>query len=277
MRALILASGSKGNATVFESAARGALFASRPTRILVDAGLSRKALKQRLALAGETAWLDAIVVTHAHSDHVGECELLARSFGAKLYMSEATSRATGIVADVLFRPRERLAIGDIVMDTLPLPHDAAQVGLALSDANDRFVLMTDLGEAPASVVAFAQDSDVLLLESNHDLQMLRTGPYPDAMKRRIASARGHLSNEQCAEVLSLLHARTRRVALMHLSGTNNHAALARQVSARALGAHVALDVAMQATPLEIVARRAAVSVRARRTVLKSQAQLAFGF
>lgn len=282
MRTYILSSGSKGNATLFESRARGSLFsAANTTRVLVDAGLSRKAFKARLQAFGQADRLDAIVVTHAHSDHVGQCEQFAAHYQVPLYMSEATARASGIAASHVFRPHDTLRIGDLSIATLPLPHDAAQVALVVTDGVQRVALCTDLGEVPPALPRFIHGCDVLLLEANHDLQMLREGPYPEHTKRRIASARGHLSNVQCAELLDEVGPSVREIVLMHLSLTNNHPSIALSESRRALRAHVLpLRVADQDVPSLIEAsvhNRVKAVARPRQSTASKSMQLSLAF
>ena len=271
MRVVVLASGSKGNATLFEG--------RRGTRVLVDAGISLRSLKRRLESLHEPTALDAIVITHAHSDHVGHCERIASAFNVPLYMSEATARATWIENVHKFSPREPFQIGDVLLTPTPLPHDAAQVALTLNDGLHKVALCTDLGEVPPGLPAVLSGSDLLLIESNHDLQMLREGPYPMAIKRRIASAGGHLSNAQTAELLRAIGPTLREVVLMHSSETNNRAELALATARDALaGCDVTVRLAQQTTPLVL----APTSVRAVRPRAPVRApvlaqQLAFAF
>lgn len=268
MRVVVLASGSKGNATLFEG--RGG------ARILVDAGLSLRGLKQRLDSLHESTALDAIVITHAHSDHVGHCERIAERLNVPLYMSEATARATWIDGVRKFSPREPFQIGDVLITPTPLPHDAAQVALTLHDGLHKVALCTDLGEVPPALPSALSGSDLLLIESNHDLQLLRDGPYPMSIKRRIASAGGHLSNAQTAELLRAIGPTLRDVVLMHLSETNNRADVALATARDALsGCGVMVRLAEQTTPLvltpqlRVARRRASAPVRVD--------QLAFAF
>jgi phosphoribosyl 1,2-cyclic phosphodiesterase len=248
MRVSILASGSKGNASLYESGG---------TRLLVDAGIGVRAL---LAHAPR---IDGIVVTHAHSDHVGNCQRLARKLNAPLYLSEATARAISPGAPtVTFSPREPFQVGTITVSPLPLPHDAAQVGLVMADGNTRVGLVTDLGEVPPGLVSHLAGCDVLLLESNHDVDLLEEGPYPEHLKRRIRSARGHLSNLQTRGLLRALYrdagadGGAHTVVLVHLSEKNNTPALAHASAADALlGLPVRLVCASQREPLLLDAAR----------------------
>jgi phosphoribosyl 1,2-cyclic phosphodiesterase len=261
MRVLTLASGSRGNATIVES---------RSTRILVDAGLSLRAMKKRLA---EDQRLDAVVVTHAHSDHVGHSRRIAAAYGVPLYMSESTARHTRYDEATIFSPREPFAIGALTITPLPLPHDAAQVALTFEDGVHKAALCTDLGEVPPALPELLSGADLLLLEANHDLQMLRDGPYPRDVKRRIASAGGHLSNAQTAALLKDIGPSLGRVVLMHLSEVNNRRELAVAAARAALPARVPIDVAEQDR-----AQTFSVSTAPRREPVHARpVQLAFAF
>jgi phosphoribosyl 1,2-cyclic phosphodiesterase len=246
VRITIVASGSGGNATLVEGGGR---------RVLVDAGVGPRTLAQLLKQAGDSAGPDALVVTHAHSDHVGHCAPLARRYGLEVYMSEATARAVSPAASIKltrFSPREPFAIGKLNVWPTPLPHDAAQVGLVFEADGLRAGLATDLGEVPPALPEAFAACDVLLLESNHDLPMLREGPYPHYLKQRIASAKGHLSNEQAAELLGALPPRAHSIVLMHLSRTNNTPEHALAAASRALaGRRVRLSAAPPRGPLRV--------------------------
>lgn len=239
MKVLVLASGSAGNA---------ALFSSRGTGILVDAGIGPRSLAQKLGEAG-AALPDAIVITHAHQDHVGHCLRIARRLKIPIYASEATARCEvlrGRGEVRVYSPREPFEIGALTVAPLPLPHDAAQVSLVISDGERKAAIATDLGEIPPDLPAHLAGVDVALIESNHDVDMLRTGPYPAFLKRRIGSAKGHLSNDQARSLLKALSQKTHTVVLMHLSATNNMPAIALEGATDALaGRRVRLSAATQ--------------------------------
>jgi phosphoribosyl 1,2-cyclic phosphodiesterase len=228
----VLRSGSKGNAT---------LFTSGSTRILVDAGISPRALTKRLKeLDGkEGGTLTAVVVTHAHRDHVGHASRIAQLRGIPVWLSEATARHVSMETGVetrVFHPRTPFVIGGLTLAPLPLPHDAAQVAFRIDNGHRSAALATDLGEVPKALLPHFEGCGVVLLESNHDTDMLARGPYPPFLKDRIASARGHLSNVQTAEVLAQLPASVRAVVLLHLSETNNEPSLAEATAKDALAA-----------------------------------------
>jgi phosphoribosyl 1,2-cyclic phosphodiesterase len=245
VRIVTLASGSGGNATLVESGG---------TRVLVDAGVGPffvRAALERLerafpegarddaaASAGavpeaarprRSTLVDAVVITHAHQDHFGYARKYARKARVPVHVSEATCRAhdlAGVERFVRFSPREAFQIGALRIAPVPVPHDAPQVALTLSDGVASVGLATDVGEVTGPLVEHLAGCDVVLLESNHDVGMLERGPYPSFLKRRVGSARGHLSNEQAASLLRALSPRTRAVALLHLSTTNNLVELA---------------------------------------------------
>lgn len=242
MRITVLASGSSGNATLLES---------RGTRVLVDAGIGSRTLARKLRETGTEGLPHAIVVTHAHGDHVGHCARLARKLRIPVYATPATDRAAHLGADVrTFAPRGTFAIAALTVSSMPVPHDALQVALVFDDGTHRAALATDAGEITSSLSCHLADCDALLIESNHDSELLERGPYPAALKRRISSRFGHLSNAQAGQLLRGLGPRTRSVVLMHLSETNNRPELALAAARDALGGRgVELFAAHQRHPL----------------------------
>ena len=295
----MLASGSKGNSTVVTGGS---------TRILVDAGLSCKELFRRMRLAGEEPeTLDAIVITHEHTDHIHGLAVTARKLGIPVYLTEGTHRAwmrwiaprrqmtyaqwleqcrkqaaerqaeaeagecAGEVEDVdleasaaeeesvaepvvaakdpswlpsveYFQAGQAFQIGDIAVSPFTIPHDAADpVGFVFRAEGVRMAVATDLGYIPPNVKAQLKGVDLLLLESNHDLEMLRDGPYPWSVKQRVLSRVGHLSNEAAADFLENQYdGQAAYVILAHLSESNNLPELARVAAERALNGHASL-------------------------------------
>ena len=317
VRFTVLASGSKGNSTVVTGGR---------TRILVDAGLSCRELFRRMKLAGEEPeTLDAIIVTHEHSDHVGGLAVTARKLGIPVYFTEGTHRAwmrwltprrqmtyaqwleqcrkqaaerqaeaetaqfdaaceadeseadatseaecspvaldaapdpaigpdapsrtpsrkeepTWLPSVEYFRAGEPFEIGDIAISPFTIPHDAADpVGFVFRAAGVRMAVATDLGYIPPNIKAQLKGVDLLLLESNHDLEMLRDGPYPWSVKQRVLSRVGHLSNETAANYLEKEYdGQAAYVILAHLSESNNLPELARVTAERALNGRASL-------------------------------------
>lgn len=250
-----MASGSSGNA---------ALLATDKTRILVDAGLSMKELGKRLAAVGENLeGLDAILVTHEHSDHVSGLPILARNqkIKAAIYMTRLTAPAIdwGETTPLRLEPFQagsRLRIGDIDVQSFSIPHDAIDpVGFAFEAQGVRIGLATDLGYVPESIKFHLRRTDLLMLEANHDLDMLKVGPYPWSVKQRVMSRVGHLSNHGMAEYLAEeLDSCTANLVLGHLSEHNNHPAIVHMFATQALeqrGLGTRLSIATQNAPTEV--------------------------
>jgi phosphoribosyl 1,2-cyclic phosphodiesterase len=311
VRFTVLASGSKGNSTVVTGGR---------TRILVDAGLSCRELFRRMKLAGEEPeTLDAIVITHEHSDHVGGLAVTARKLGIPVYFTEGTHRAwmrwltprrqmtyaqwleqcrkqaaerqaeaesaqgdgaceqdepdqieaatpsavsqpdpetepasdrvptrkedpTWLPSIEYFQAGRPFQIGDIAVSPFTIPHDAADpVGFVFRTEGVGMAVATDLGYIPPNVKAQLKGVDLLMLESNHDLEMLRDGPYPWSVKQRVLSRVGHLSNEAAAGFLEEEYdGQAAYVILGHLSESNNLPELARVTAERALSGRASL-------------------------------------
>jgi phosphoribosyl 1,2-cyclic phosphodiesterase len=237
----VLASGSRGNSTVVQSSS---------TRILVDAGLSCRETCKRMKAAGDDAHsLSAIVITHEHSDHVHGLAVLSRKLNIPVYMTGATHHvwaravrdATGELPEIpkleFFSSGRKFQVGDIDITPFTIPHDAADpVGFTFRAEGIRIGVATDLGYMPASVCDHLRGCDVLVLESNHDLEMLRVGPYPWSVKQRVMSRVGHLSNTALAQFLaSDYDGNAAYIVLAHLSEQNNHPEVARREAESALG------------------------------------------
>ncbi len=250
----VLASGSSGNA---------ALLATEKTRILVDAGLSMRELGKRLAATGEDlANISAILITHEHSDHVAGLPVLARNrnSSAVIYMTRLTAPAIdwGPSEPRLetFQAGARFPIGDIEVQSFSVPHDALDpVGFCFEAQGVRIGMATDLGYIPESVKYHLRRADLLLLESNHDLDMLKVGPYPWSVKQRVMSRVGHLSNLGMSDyLLSDLGSATAYVVLGHLSEQNNHPEIVRMIAMQSLeerGFDTRLAIAAQHSPSEV--------------------------
>ena len=249
IRLTVLGSGSGGNATLIEGGG---------ARVLLDAGFSCRRLVQRLRFVGcEPDTLDAVLVTHEHGDHVAGAARFSESFAVPIWCTRGTARAAGFDGDgVDVRPvaaGRSFAVRDLEVRPFAVPHDAAEtVGFVLEAGGSRLGYATDLGHGPDSVRGHLEDCDLLVLESNHDVDLVRAGPYPESIKTRILSRHGHLDNDSAADLLcAVARGRTRTVVLAHLSATNNRPALALETAARRLGASRGaprLHAAAQSTP-----------------------------
>ena len=237
----VLASGSKGNCT---------LVSSSGTRLLVDAGLSCRELLRRMRLCGEDPRaIDAILITHEHTDHIGALYVLAKRLKVPVYITEPTYHAyrkfardsagnrITIGCVELFCAGSTFQIGDITVTPFTIPHDAVDpVGFTFRSDGVKVGICTDLGYMPASVRNHLRGCHALMIESNHDLELLRGGPYPWSVKQRVMSRVGHLSNDALADFLTSDYDGTAEfLILAHLSEQNNHPEIARMTAERALG------------------------------------------
>ncbi|HEX3354588.1 MAG TPA: MBL fold metallo-hydrolase [Terriglobales bacterium] len=259
----VLASGSRGNSSIVSS--------SR-TKILVDAGIScRETVKRMRAAGDDPRSLSAILITHEHSDHVYGLAVLARKFQLPVFMTGATHQAwarslrddAGELPQLarleVFSAGRRFQIGDIEITPFTIPHDAADpVGLTLRADGVKVGIATDLGYTPPNVCHELRGCDVLVIESNHDLEMLRGGPYPWSVKQRVGSPTGHLSNDQLSKFLCTEYdGGASYVVLAHISEQNNHPELARHAAEKALGPrqtllHNRVMVARQSEPMQAI-------------------------
>jgi phosphoribosyl 1,2-cyclic phosphodiesterase len=241
LRFTSLGSGSSGNATLVEAQPRDG---ARPTRVLVDCGLPPRQLAARLATRGLlVADIDAVFVTHEHSDHVAGVLALQRRHGTAVWASAGTwaeASAKGDPAPTwhVARHGEAIAVGGLTLQPFAVPHDAAEpLQLTCSDGRYRVGILTDIGEPTEAVARALQGCDALLLETNHDPAMLASGTYPTWLKRRIAGQHGHLANDQSATLLDACrHDGLRHVVAAHLSRHNNRPELALAALSGALGA-----------------------------------------
>jgi phosphoribosyl 1,2-cyclic phosphodiesterase len=241
LRVSILASGSSGNITLLET---------QNTRLLIDAGLGKRETLARLAaIEKEIDHLDGVLISHEHSDHCNGLPQVLGLWKAPLY-------ATGPTMDALHRtlpetfgkrlrgvetiqPGQCFTIGDIEVHAFAIPHDAADpIGFTFRAEGVKVAIVTDLGYMPELVKVHLRDTDCLVLESNHDLDMLKVGPYPWVVKQRVLSRTGHLSNHAVSEYLSDpdgFDARARFLVLAHISEQNNNPDVAEISAQEALG------------------------------------------
>lgn len=245
MRIAVLGSGSGGNALIVESGER---------RLMVDAGFSRRRIERQLRELGvDPTTIDALLVTHEHHDHARGADGLLRRYGIPLHATAGTVEDLALGPEVAakvavvrcgepFEVPGRAGHGTgragFRVEAFPVPHDAREpVGWVIEDsAGRRLGLVADLGRRSRRAWSRLRDLDCLVIETNHDLEMLRTGPYPWRLKQRVAGPYGHLANHEAAQgVAELVSDRLQWVVLFHLSRTNNRPALA----ARAVGESLA--------------------------------------
>lgn len=233
MRFASLGSGSRGNALLVEAGT---------TRLLIDAGFGPREMSRRLQRLGlAAADIEAVLVTHEHSDHISGVFACARRFGWEVLLTHGTlavCRDKGSeVRITIIDSHESLAVGGIHVLPFPVPHDAREpVQFVLSDGARRLGVLTDAGHVTPHMVAMLANCDALVLECNHDPRMLAQGRYPRSLKHRIAGLWGHLDNAAAASLLSRIHGPClRHIVAAHLSVENNSPQLAQQALAEVLG------------------------------------------
>lgn len=232
MRVCLLASGSKGNSIFIET---------DESRILIDAGLSAREIEKRLAAVSiEAADIDAIFISHEHTDHVRGVIPFSNRFKTPVFVHHMTRRAVPdtkrLKVHQEFDSGASFELKDMIITPFPLAHDAvAPVGFTIKTIHGKIGVATDLGIATRLVAEQLKNSRILVLESNHDEEMLRDGPYPWVLKQRIRSRHGHLSNKSSAELLTnLLWENLEAVFLAHLSEQNNCPGLAEKEARQVL-------------------------------------------
>ena len=261
MKFCSLYSGSSGN-SIF--------IASDNAKVLIDAGLAGKKIDDALKHIGEeSSSIDGIFITHEHIDHIKGVGVLSRKYDIPIYANDNTwavmEKNIGKIKEHNIRIMDRrssITINDLEIRSFNIPHDAiAPVGYTVSYAGKNASVVTDFGVFTEEIRDNIIDSDIILLESNHDINMLRMGPYPYNLKLRVLGENGHLSNEDCGNaIVSLIKSdKKKQIMLGHLSGTNNHPDLAYQTVVDVLSANgirpgddVTLQLASRHNPSEII-------------------------
>jgi phosphoribosyl 1,2-cyclic phosphodiesterase len=230
MRFAFLGSGSEGNSLLVQAG---------DTTLMLDCGFSVSETVSRLSRLGlQAEQLDAILVTHEHSDHIGGVARLSRKFNLPVWMTHGTlltqRGAFDDIAVTELNPHQCFTVGDIEVRPFLVPHDAREpVQYVLSDGMRRLGVLTDTGHITPHVVESLAGCHAMVLECNHDEEMLRNGRYPPSLKQRVGGRFGHLSNRQAAELLASLDiSKLKHIVAAHLSKQNNRPELA----ARALSA-----------------------------------------
>lgn len=228
MRFAMLGSGSRGNCTVIQAGS---------TTVLVDCGFMLREAEARLARLGiDVRTLTAVLVTHEHADHIGGVARLARKHRLPIYMTPGTLagwKDAPAPRTQCFSPHESFAIQDLHVQPFPVPHDAREpCQYVFSDGRFRVGVLSDAGSVTPHMRQILGGCDALMLEFNHDVQMLADGPYPPKLQERVGGPLGHLSNAQSAELVrSIDSSRLRHLVLTHLSEKNNTPALALAAAA----------------------------------------------
>lgn len=253
MWAISLQSGSNGNCTYVES---------EQVRLLIDAGISGRQAQERLARFGRSIdQVQAVIITHDHSDHASCMGVFHRKFGLPVHATRATHRAAnarlclGRIERVeYFSAGDCLRFGHVTVSTVPTPHDAAEgVAVVVDDGKNRLGILTDLGHPFQRLAEVIATLDAVFLESNYDPHLLAEGDYPLLLKKRIRGPGGHLSNGEAAELLRRAAGRRLRWAcLAHLSEENNRPELALQTHRRVVGKTLPLIVADRYKPTEML-------------------------
>jgi phosphoribosyl 1,2-cyclic phosphodiesterase len=231
MRFASIGSGSRGNAT---------LITHKETTLLVDCGFSARETEKRLQrLKFDVSDLSAILVTHEHADHINGVRVLARKYKIPVYATPGTAAGLPVDTKGLVREiscHESFSIADIEIEPFPVPHDAREPSqFAFSDGNHRLGLLTDLGISTPIIEQTLTLCDALLLEANHDMEMLDNSEYPDHLKYRVSGRLGHLNNVQSAKLLEKIDtSRLQHIVAMHLSEKNNSPNIVAPLFAEAL-------------------------------------------
>lgn len=245
-------SGSSGNCTYVTNDS---------AHVLVDCGATGKYITQCLTRLGvDPGSIDAVLVTHEHRDHVAGAGVFSRKYRVPIIATDGTwgamERITGSVSESErqnCRPGEEFTVGTLRVRPFSIPHDAgAPVGYRFSDTCDTFTIATDIGHISDELEENLSGSDSIIIEANHDLEMLRTGRYPYSLKRRILGERGHLSNDACGRLCAMLaKTGTKSFWLGHLSKENNVPSLAHEAVKQILnqeGISAGADVGLNVLP-----------------------------
>lgn len=233
MRFSVLGSGSRGNAVYVEAG---------NSSVLIDAGFSGKELQRRMETVGrDLSDVNAICITHEHGDHICGAGVISRRYEIPVVINGATLEAASpkmgkLFGTTLFSAGDVIEIGDLEIRSFCISHDTADpVGYVISDGHKRLGYLTDTGKVSHLMARRLLSCHGIILEFNHDLEMLKNGPYPLPLQQRVRSSRGHLSNDDAADFITeLMEGEIQEVVLAHLSEKNNTVELAREAAQKRL-------------------------------------------
>lgn len=229
MRVVVLSSGSKGNTTYIECG---------KTKILIDMGNTCKYVVSKLKGIGIDAEdIDAIFITHTHSDHIKGLKVFLKKYGTKVYFTEKMSAELNFIDNYSFIDNDLIYFKDLKLNIIKTSHDVVDsVGYVIEGDNRGIVYITDTGYINNKYFPILSNREVYIMESNHDIEMLNTGPYSFALRQRILGDKGHLSNYDCSRYLSnFIGTKTSTIILAHLSEENNTSELAYDTLIKRLG------------------------------------------
>ena len=252
MNVTVLASGSKGNCLLVHDDC---------TTFLVDIGISTRRLKQELdKLNMHIEDIDGVLLTHEHNDHIRGLKTLSKRYSLPIYTRSATFRALPCLSEIPLDcchplPTDNLTIGKFTIKSFSISHDAADpVGYCIYHHGQRqtkLTIATDLGYVSNLVAQALEKSNAIVLEANHDLNLLQRGPYPWSLKKRILGPKGHLANNTAAQAINRLTQKPEQIVLAHLSAKNNTPDIALNTISQSLNQDIAIHVASQNEALNL--------------------------
>lgn len=243
MQVAVLASGSKGNATFVEMDGK---------KILVDAGISTRRIRQELSAIGQDiAQLDGVFITHEHSDHIKGLATMVKKYRIDAFARPDTFRAMKCLEELplecIHPIVDRVRLGRVVVRAFEIPHDAADPVGYIVQGTRRCIVATDMGFVNGTIGRMLEGAHVLVLESNHDEELLKNGSYPYHLKQRILGQLGHLSNRAAALAVAGLKQPPQKLLLAHLSEENNRPQLAMDTAVKILSQHKIEDIEIHMT------------------------------
>lgn len=247
MRIIILGSGSKGNST---------LLIGKKKKILIDVGFSYPKMVNLLGEYGLTPKdIDAILITHTHKDHIGGLSSFIKKNFTKVYTNDLMYHELLkiIPSDTMIIEEDNFSIEEFDVEVIHTSHDAiGSVGFIISSNGSDLVYVTDTGYINQKYLKRLKNKDIYIFESNHDIQMLMTGPYPEILKRRVIGDKGHLSNELAGNYLKeIIGDKTKKIILAHLSEINNTPELALSTVSNILASDINIETAYQNKSIDI--------------------------